>query len=334
MASKSDPKPERKKVPIPELKSSDVDMLDLREDVVDFRGNTPEEKHISALKFKKALLQGKRHFGKSGASLTHLSAPSMRDKLPEGWKREVVDIAMEAETRTTKTLLEWIQDKPSAILIDSCHIPSADDVVDPETGLVEGGDTDHILVIGNMVFVIDTKAWKSTAMYSLDENSHVLRSGKNFAGGHVHIGQSLHLWLDYLKDIFTDDELDTFSIMGFIYIDNNCNYSAEKAKEKDYIRGGGWSTFVVRNQYWFKTGYQKYWWLLSECDFLDWLDKQYNILAGIDDEKSENPHFNSLENIDFINPTLIAKIASTCVKPFDPVTAFASAEALRGLDMH
>ena len=244
---------------------------------------------------RKALIAGKRHFGVSAASLTWMKSPQMKGKLPEGWKPEVLDVAVEAENRTTRRLLEWMKDKPAAVLIDSIHIPGhGEETVDEETGLVEGGDTDHILIIGSHVYIIDTKNWKKKGRYTVSDDGSVLRNGKSFPGGHVHSDAATKMWYDYLDS-------DDAEVVGVVFIDNE-DEPDPKTKE--------WSTSIFRNTNWWK----HYWFLLEESRWKQWFDQKYAEQAAYDQNtgKMESP-----EEIAFIDPSLIAQIAVTCVKPYN-----------------
>lgn len=258
-----------------------------------------------------ALLKGRRHFGVAGASLTWMTSPSLRSKVPEGWDPSVVDIAQAGEQRTTRTLLKWIQDKPGAVLIDSCHIPGhGEETVDQETGLVEGGDTDHVLIVGDNILVIDTKVWKKRATYKIDNNGKVIRNNKSFGGGNVHISEACHMWFNYIDN--RDSYLD---LKGCVYIDNDDEYD----KKKDE-----WLTKVYRNGNWYKG----IWKLLEEARFLDWLDEWYNSLAGWDENTQT---YTDRDAVTFINSSYIAQVAVTCVRPYNPIEMNASKTALNGL---
>lgn len=168
----------------------------------------PPEKNIEGVKDEVAtkvalmLQKGRRYFGSSGASLTHqVSNPDWRAS-HEGLKPELAKVGLDGERSTTRILKKWIEDKPNAVLIDSCHIRGwgKEEVIDEELGLVDGGDTDHVLIIGSEVILIDTKRWKSKRNYTVGDKGQVLRSGKEFGGGQVHMRQAIHMWLDYLHE--------------------------------------------------------------------------------------------------------------------------------------
>jgi hypothetical protein len=225
----------------------------------------------------RALHNGKRHFGVAGASLTWMNSPRMKDKLPEGWKPEVLAEATTAEQSTSQILRDWLKDKPNAVLVDSVHIVGAGkEKVDPETGLVEGGDTDHILIIGNNVYVIDTKNWRKKATYTVSDKGEVLRNSKPFPGGKVHMKQALHMWLNYLEN-------DETEIAGMIFINNDDTETTRVYRDKNW-----WPHF---------------WYLLEKKRFLDWLNEKYQEIP--DDGKTS------------IDVYTVAQIAICCVKPYN-----------------
>lgn len=249
--------------------------------------------------------KGKRHFGSSAASLSHMQDPDRKGELPEGWKPEVVDVAIKGEKDTTEFITKWMKDKPAAVLLDSLHIPGAGkETIDEETGLIEGGDTDHILVIGDYLIVIDSKAWKKKSRYTVQDSHTVLRNGKEFPGGNVKIDDSLHMWLDYIDG-------DDFEIFGAIFIDND-DEQDPKTKE--------WSTSVFRNRNW----WQNYWFLVEQSRMKSWLDERYREIAGYDEDSGE---YDDLDAIKRINPNLIAQIAVTCQRPYSWSDA-------KGIDMN
>lgn len=237
---------------------------------------------------QQALEGGRRHFGVAGGSLTWMHSPALKNNLPEGWKPKVLDLAMKAEQNTSKTLLEWMKDKPNVVLIDSMHIRGAGkEVVDPETGLVEAGDTDHIMLIGDYVLIIDTKRWKEKARYTVAENGGVERNGKSFPGSNVHIEKAVHMWFNYI-------DCQTAEATGLIYINNDDMEN----------------TNVFRNDQWWK----HYWFLLEPKRFKSWMDDKYAELVENGKDK-------------FIDSNLVAQIAVCCVKPYDPRTGLINMKA-------
>ena len=234
------------------------------------------------------LEKGRRHFGRPGASLTQLDDPQFKGKLPEGWKHEVVDIALGGEEETSSMIKSWMKDKPNAVLFDSVHIKgSGKEEVDPETGLIEEGDTDHILLVGNHILVIDSKKWKGgkdeehAVNYIQNDKGEVQRFGKTFPGGKVHIGAALKMWFRYLQT--NNDESKV--LMGMIHIVN------------DYTK-------VLRYKNWYEVRNKKYWYLCEKSRFIELLDEWY-------DKQVSEPEKH------FISSDLAAQIAVCCCRPYD-----------------
>ena len=118
--------------------------------------------HRISLKIAQMLQQGRRYFGSAGASLSHHANNPDYDS---EFKRKLTSSGLEGERSTSKKIREWMRDKPNAVLIDSVHIKGmGTETIDPESGTVDGGDTDHILLIGSLVILIDSKRWKSNVL--------------------------------------------------------------------------------------------------------------------------------------------------------------------------
>lgn len=147
-------------------------------------------------KIAEMLRSGRRYFGSAGASLSH----HVNDPEHESdFRLSLVRRGMEGERNTSYAIRKWMEGKDDVVLIDSVHIRGmGKEYVDEETGVAEGGDTDHVLIIGNSVVIIDTKRWKSQRKYSVSNKNTVLRQGRSFPGGIVSIKQARHLWRQYL----------------------------------------------------------------------------------------------------------------------------------------
>lgn len=256
--------------------------------VVESKNNSLRQAEI----IEAALKAGKRHFGVSGASLTWLSSPELRKNLPDGWNPAVVPDALKAEQHTTRILSEWAADKPNVVLLDSLHIPGKgmEQTVDEETGLVDGGDTDHIMVCGRHVLIIDTKNWKVKASYLVKDSQNIIRNNRAFSGGRVHMTQACHMWFDYVD---SNDML----LNGVIMIDNG---------DKPDPKTGDWQTSVFRNAQWWKN----LWFLLEPSRIIEWFDEQY--------EKWNTSKTGETDTslTDFIDVGLVTQLAVTCVKPY------------------
>ena len=146
----------------------------------------------------KLLNDGRRYFGSSGASLTHqISDPDYADK---GIDAGLAKAGLDGEHRTSRLLMKWMEDKPNVVLVDSVHLKSyGEEELNEETGVFEGGDTDHVLIIGNFVIIIDSKNWKSRRRYSITDKGEVIRGNQPFAGGRINTLRASKLWAEALK---------------------------------------------------------------------------------------------------------------------------------------
>lgn len=241
---------------LPKVAPEDVvvgEVLDANEDSVD-GVKTPVIQGIA-----KMLSKGRRYFGSSGASLTHqVNNPDEAS----GIKPELAKVGLEGERETTVILREWMRDKPGVVLVDSVHInmdyktaqidePEIPEEVDEETGLVDGKDTDHVLLIGNEVVLIDTKRWKQKRRYSISDSGSVLRGNREFPGGRVRMKHAIYLWVEYLHE---DAVLN-----GIVFINSE-------------------ETSVTRNHNWYKQAFR----LLEKDRFTEFLDEKWKRVSDSD----------------------------------------------------
>lgn len=224
--------------------------------VVPPEDNIPRVKSQVASAVFGMLKNGRRYFGSSAASLTHQAFnPAYRDK---GIDPTLAKIGLEGERDTTIILKKWMEDKPNAVLIDSVHLRGlGEEELDPETGFVDGPDTDHIIVIGTEIVLIDTKRWKSKRNYEVADDGTVLRAKKQFPGGNLKMNRAVRMWLDYV-----DGDI---AVTGIVHI------NAEE-------------TTVFRNRNWYKHQYN----LVESSRFTDLLDEKWALIEPFDRE-----HINS-----------------------------------------
>lgn len=243
-----------------------------------------------AEKVYELLKEGRRYFGSSGASLTHQAFdPDYRDR---GLDPELAKVGMEGERDTTYLLKKWMKNKPNAVLVDSVHIKGwGKEEVDPESGIVEGGDTDHLLFIGTEVIIIDSKRWKRKSRYMVNEQGHVIRGNKTFPGSKVKIVEATHMWLKFLHNHPSPGQ--RLKISPIVCINNE-------------------EVSVYRNLHWFKAADYR----LVEVDRLEeYLDDKYDSISDYD-----KTHISS---------TIVAQAVVNAVKPFDPYDRVFSREALK-----
>lgn len=142
----------------------------------------------------KMLEKGRRYFGSSGASLTH----EMYGEGDSGFGHKVVDIGLTGERKTTEMLKQWIKDKPNVVLVDSVHLKAKDKSDSKQ--VADGKDTDHVLIMGNTIAIIDTKAWKKNYNYKIAPNKRVLRGNRNFRGGVMGASGAVYIWRSFFPD--------------------------------------------------------------------------------------------------------------------------------------
>lgn len=206
-----------------------------------------------ALKIAEMLKKGRRYFGSSGAALTHqASNPDFRDK---GINTASAKIGLQGERDTTTMLKKWMEDKPSVVLCDSVHIRGwGKEELDEETGIIEGGDTDHVLIIGDEVIIIDSKRWKSKKGYMVGDKGEVLRSRQPFPGGRVNIIRARNMWFDYL------DEDAVITSLVHVNADD---------------------ITVIRDRNWFKAEYR----LVEKDRFIELLDEKWKLIEDYDKDR-------------------------------------------------
>lgn len=208
-------------------------------------------------KVEEMLKSGRRYFGSSGASLTHqISNPIYTEKHktednPVGIDSSLARVGLDGEHKTSRILLDWIEDKPNAVLVDSVHLKGhGEETLNEETGTLDGGDTDHVLILGNFVIIIDSKNWKGRRKYSISDNGEVIRGRSTFPGGKITTRQAGRLWSNALKK-------------HNVVISSIVNITAEKV-------------YVVRDRNWWKQPYR----LVAVEDLKSFLDDVWNQLPA------------------------------------------------------
>lgn len=216
-----------------------------------------------ATKIAEMLRKGRRYFGSSGASMTYQAFEPSYIEQHKIAKEKAIQY-LEGERDTTTILKKWMEDKPNAVLVDSVNVPYWDDendddslVADEETGIIDTGNTDHVLIIGSEVILIDTRRWKKKKGYAVDDDGQALMTNRNFPGGDLTINKSINLWLDYLDE-------DAF-ITGFVCINQE-------------------EVNVMRNKNWYTQNYR----LVELERFNELLDEKWERIEDFDKE-----HINS-----------------------------------------
>lgn len=139
----------------------------------------PEGVPASSVEAIKRLIRSRRQvFGVPGASLTWGI---------EGSSSSDVGAGIEGEKMTAKILNAWVTKHPSALVFHSVLWPGVE------------GDTDHIVVVGNHLLLIDSKRWKSKRKYSVTASGSILRGTVAFPEGNVKMVPALKAWRQVLE---------------------------------------------------------------------------------------------------------------------------------------
>lgn len=205
---------------------------------------------------KKMLDDGRRIFGIAGASLQN----QLDDPKYEEYEinPKLVQAGISGEKQTSNILRKWVDKHPGAVLIDSISLPieKSFEVEKDEDGNIDLGDTDHVVIVGKSIAIIDSKNWKAKASYSINEDGFILRSKKMFQGNKPKITQAKFLWMRYFQN-YNMNEWETFVCI-----------SADE------------NTFIERSLMWWKVGYK----LVNQDTLVKFLDKWYDERVPKDDK--------------------------------------------------
>lgn len=161
------------------------------------------DKDTFAQKFK----EGQKIYGVPGAALTWGI---------DGVKGASTEIGKNGEEFTAKVLKEYASKVKGLYVFHSIMLPDGK------------GDTDHILVYGNTVIIIDSKRWKSVRKYGISANGHVLRGTVAFPEGKLKTYFAIQKWKQHL---------DKTTVQGIVCI----------AQEK---------VFVTRDRNWYRAPFR------------------------------------------------------------------------------
>lgn len=116
-----------------------------------------------------------RSFGSPGASLTWGIG---------GIRGGVVSVGLEGEKMTAKILDKFVENPYTRHLriFHSAQWPGSN------------GDTDHILVMGKLVILIDSKRWKGKRKYSVTPKGAIMRGTVRFPEGKVKMIPAMNSW--------------------------------------------------------------------------------------------------------------------------------------------
>lgn len=233
------------------------------------------------------LNKGRRIFGRAGANLTLLDNPEIVKQLPVNWKCPTLDVEKKARENFGKLLQDWIQDKPNAVVINSVKIGDVPPNVD-ETGVLDVGYTDAVLIIGSHVLLFDVHAFKPgkdeehIAQYAQKEDGTIVTAtGRPVPGGEIHLTEDIKIWFNNLK---TEDQLN---LLGAVVVMSD-------------------NTKVLRLKNYYNALKNYYWYFLEKSRVVETLDKWYSNEIS-DEEKT------------FISTDLVEQFAVKMVKPYSRI---------------
>jgi hypothetical protein len=169
----------------------------------------------------KAILKtGKKVLGTPAASLTWGI-----DKIAMS---PAIEAGKEGEKQTAELLDKLAAEIPEMFVFHSLSWPES------------SGDTDHIVVYGNLILVIDSKRWKGSRKYTVTPKGQILRGTVPFPSGKVKIGYALHVWRKKLPKAKVYGVVTIAQEKVFVARDKNwykAPYSlVENEKLEDYLR--------------------------------------------------------------------------------------------------
>lgn len=119
-----------------------------------------------------------RVFGQPGASLTWGIG---------GSNSAAVTAGGEGEKQVGKILNEYAENNPGVFIFHSTQWPGSK------------GDTDHILICGKLMLIIDAKRWKGKRKYSVTPKGTILRGTVPFEEGKVKMMPAMAAWRKELE---------------------------------------------------------------------------------------------------------------------------------------
>jgi len=129
-----------------------------------------ESSHIQI----RALLQKQRVFGTPGAALTWGIVDA---------RKAAVAAGLDGERVTGESLNQYATNRNGVYVFHSAEWPGA-----------TAGDTDHLILRGNQLLLIDAKRWKAKRKYSVTASGQVLRGTVRFPEGKVKMLGALNSW--------------------------------------------------------------------------------------------------------------------------------------------
>lgn len=243
------------------------------------------------------LEENRRYFGIAATGLRNqIKDPRFREFYKKDERGNVlrpnkkkIEFGIKGECETSKILRKWIEDKEDVVLFDSIHLPTKEqptpEIENEDDHFLDTGDTDHALVIGNKIVLVDSKMWKSKCTYMFNEDKTLLRNNKEFYGNRPKIHQMKYLWVEYLKDLGICESIEALV----------CVVSPDDITRPNIVRNGDW---------WY-AGYK----LTNQKDLTYFLNMIYN-----EDIKASDKGF--------VRPEILVRILRGLIKPYDEYSEF------------
>lgn len=116
---------------------------------------------------------GRRRFGAAAASLTWGI---------DGADPGILRAGIDGELMTAGVLERWVKLRDDAVVVHSVGWPGSI------------SDTDHLLIVGSRVYLVDSKRWKEKRTYSFAQDFQIKRGTVKFDGGDVHMSAAISSW--------------------------------------------------------------------------------------------------------------------------------------------
>jgi hypothetical protein len=208
--------------PIPGKKPSTVVVNEDGEEEFDFEAIPfkADYMYTDPSEVKELLKSGKKVLGTPAASLTWgIDGNRMIPALEAG---------KEGEKLTASLLDKLAEEYKDLYVFHSLSWPES------------AGDTDHVLVYGDYILIIDSKRWKASRKYSVTAGGSILRGTVPFPSGKVHIASAIGIWRRKLKGLKIQGVVTIAQEKVFVSRDKNW-YKApfrlvENEKLEDFLR--------------------------------------------------------------------------------------------------
>ncbi len=101
-----------------------------------------------------------------------------------------IGIGIEGERMVGKIINKWALEHPNVLVFHSTRCPNLGDA-----------DTDHVIVMGQRIVLVDSKRWMSKRKYSINDKGNILRNTVSFPEGkQVTIKPQMKMWRDAVPE--------------------------------------------------------------------------------------------------------------------------------------